>query len=296
MKQTLCLLTLILCCCLCPVHAVETQTLFPAEVHVSESNGISHIEKVYHLSIMDDPSLIPTEDFIREGKTYTLLDILKTPQTDTDTQDYVEVVSLDSDSKDMEAILSLLSPEMEVETEDGYYGVLSLDHTSITVEVAGYSSSTRTVSATRTYPNLSGADTSLIPKTIQENGRTLTLADVQWQDAATSHTDGYDLAIRYTANATYTGTATSQYATGYVVTANYTGEVTHTSHDKVVYTAVFSSMDTTPTSEAEPTTENSVSIHPNWLLLPAGVVGLGVAGYFGVKQYRHYINKKRGYE
>lgn len=62
----------------------------------------------------------------------------------------------------------------------------------------GYKSSSRTVSATRTYPNLSGADVSLIPKSITDSGRTLTLADVQWQEAATTQTDGYDMALRYT--------------------------------------------------------------------------------------------------
>ena len=33
-----------------------------------------------------------------------------------------------------------------------------------------------------------------------------------------------------------------------------------------------------------------------WLLLPLGVGALGCAGYFGQKGYKHYINKKRGYE
>ena len=94
----------------------------------------------------------------------------------------------------------------------------------------------------RTYPNLSDADVSLIPKTVNENGRTLTLSDVSWQDAATDPTDGYDIPIRYTAVASYTGTATSKYSTGYTVTADYKGDVTRTSCDTVVYTAVFSSI------------------------------------------------------
>ena len=32
------------------------------------------------------------------------------------------------------------------------------------------------------------------------------------------------------------------------------------------------------------------------LLIPVGVIALGAAGYFGRKWYKHYINKKRGYE
>ena len=288
-----------------PISEPDPVPLYPAEVKQSEENGITRIEKIYYLSSQDDPSNIPTEDFEREGKTYTLLDVLKQAQIESDTQDYVEVLTLDSDTQDMEKILAMLEPKLEVQTEDGYHGILSLDHTTITVEAAGYKSSSHTVSATRTYPNLSGADVSLIPKTITDNGRTLTLADVQWQEAATTQTDGYDMALHYTANATYTGTATSKYATGYVVTANYVGEVTRVSTDVVTYTAIFSSTDSTPAEETtdaptetpQPTRESgSFSFDWKWLLIPLGVGTLGCAGYFGRKGYKHYINKKRGYE
>lgn len=288
-----------------PIPEPDPVPLYPAEVKQSEENGITRIEKIYYLSSRDDPSNIPTEDFEREGKTYTLLDVLKQAQIESDTQDYVEVLTLDSDTQDMEKILAMLEPELEVQTEDGYHGVLSLDHTTITVEAAGYKTSSRTVSATRTYPNLSGADVSLIPKTITDSGRTLTLADVQWQEAATTQTNGYDMALRYTANATYTGTATSKYATGYVVTANYVGEVTRISTDVITYTAVFSSTDPapaeettdTPTETPQPTQESSsFTFDWKWLLIPLGLGALGCTGYFGQKGYKHYINKKRGYE
>ena len=284
-----------------PIPEPDPVPLYPAEVRQSEENGITRIEKVYYLSSQDDPSAIPTEDFEREGKVYTLLDVLKQAQIESDTKDYTEVLTLDSDTQDMNKILAMLEPELEVQTEDGYQGVLSLDHTTIAVEAAGYKSSSRTVSATRTYPNLSGADVSLIPKSITDSGRTLTLADVQWQEAATTQTDGYDMALRYTATATYTGTATSKYATGYVVTANYMGEVTRVSTDVITYTAVFSSGDSASAGEdtdaAIDTTQSApFSFDWKWLLIPLGLGALGCAGYFGQKGYKHYINKKRGYE
>lgn len=289
--------------------------LYPAEVSQRTENGVTYIEKVYYLTANDDPTGIPTEDFERNGQHFTLQDVLKNSQIERDTKDHVEEVTVNSAKKDMESILPLLEPEIEVQTEDGYAGVLTLDHTSITVEAAGYNSSSRTVSATRTYPNLSAADVSLIPKTITDNGRTLTLADVQWQNAASTQQDGYDMAIRYTATASYTGTATSQYVTGYVVTASYHGAVTRVNHDVTTYTAVFSSADpapvlpteedplpplvTEPEAEPEkPEAEDSERSTFPWalLLLPVALAGLGAVGYFGYKQYRHYINKKRGYE
>lgn len=98
----------------------------------------------------------------------------------------------------------------------------------------------------------------------------------------------YDIPIRYTAVASYTGTATSKYATGYTVTADYKGDVTRTSCDTVVYTAVFSSVGN------EAATDSS-SFNWLWLLIPVGAAALGGCGYAGYKGYRHYINKKRGY-
>ena len=154
---------------------------YPAEVRASEENGVYRLEKVYYLTAKDDPTTIPTADFEREGRTYTLLDLLKNDQTETDTREHIEVVTLESKTKDMMEILKMLEPKLEVKTEDGYEGVLSLDHTTIQVEAAGYGISSRTVTAERTYPNLSDADVSLVPKSVNENGRTLTLADVSWR-------------------------------------------------------------------------------------------------------------------
>ena len=269
-------------------------TIYPAEVRASEENGIPRLEKVYYLTAKDDPASIPTEDFEREGRLYTLLDVLKNDQTETDTIDHIEVITQESKTKDMAEIIKVLEPELEISTEDGYTGVLALDYTTIAVEAAGYKTSSRTVSATRTYPNLSDADVSLIPKSVEENGRTLTLANVDWQEAAADHADGCPLALRYNAVATYTGTATSKYATGYTVTAEYKGEITKTSCDTIIYTAVFSSMDAVEV--AEKNTGNTAEVNWPLILIPLGVVGLGAAGYFGRKWYIHYLNKKRGYE
>ncbi len=77
---------------------------------------------------------------------------------------------------------------------------------------------------------MTDADLSLVPKTVTEGGRTLTLADVKWSGGE----DGY-----YTATASYTGSVSSRYCTGYTVTADYTGEVAKTSCEIVTYTAIF---------------------------------------------------------
>ena len=280
--------------------------LYPAEVRTSEENGMIRLEKVYYLSTRDDPSAIPTGDFDREGRHYTLLDVLKNDLSETDSKDYIEVVTLDSSTKDMAEIIKTLEPEREIATEDGYTGILKPNYTKITVEAAGYKTSSWTVSATRTYPNLSDADASLIPKTITDSGRTLTLAGVDWQEAGEF----------YNAIASYTGTASGRSVTGYTVSVEYSGEVTKTSRDTVIYTAVFSAenashgethLDPDPTAipeggepqqtqPPEPAQDSGGSVAGKIVVTAlAGIAALAIIGYGGWRGYKFIRDKKRGY-
>lgn len=282
--------------------------LYPAEVRTSEENGMIRLEKMYVLSTRDDPSAIPTGDFDREGRHYTLLDVLKNDLSETDAKDYIEVVTLDSSTKDMAEIIKVLEPEREITTEDGYTGILKPDYTKITVEAAGYKNNSWTVSATRTYPNLSDADASLIPKTITDSGRTLTLAGVDWQEAGEF----------YNAIASYTGTASGRSVTGYTVSVEYSGEVTKTSRDTVIYTAVFSAEnashgethldpETDPTAAPEggepqqtqppePAPDGGGSVAGKIVVTAlAGIAALAIIGYGGWRGWKYIRDKKRGY-
>ena len=277
MKRTAALCLAALLACSLAIPAMAADILYPVEVTEYMEGDSSRLKKIYVLTPADDPSLIPTEDFDREGQTYTLLDITRQDQVETDTRDYTETVTLESKTKDMDAILPQLTATLEVDTEEGYTGVLTLDTASIQVEAAGYSTSTRALTAARTYPNLSDADVSLIPKSIEDGGRTLELANIQWQEAGEF----------YTANATYTGTASSKYATGYTVTAEYSGEVSRTPNDTVTYAAVFSANPTQMQTAAKS------GMNWRWLLvLPAGAAAAGLffGGKFLLKKYKSKKN------
>ena len=279
MKRTAVLCLAALLACFLAIPAMAADILYPVEVTEYMEGDSSRLKKIYVLTPADDPSLIPTEDFDREGQTYTLLDITRQDQVETDTRDYTETVTLESKTKDMDAILPQLTATLEVDTEEGYTGVLTLDTASIQVEAAGYSTSTRAVTAARTYPNLSDADVSLIPKSIEDGGRTLELANVQWQEAGEF----------YTANATYTGTASSKYATGYTVTAEYSGEVSKTTNDTVTYAAVFSAN--------PPQMQTAAKSGMNWrwlLVLPAGAAAAGL--FFGGKFLLKKHKSKKNWE
>lgn len=281
MKRTLSifLTALMVCIMICPAFAAESAAiLYPENIVEYMEGDRPRLNKIYTLAASDDPALIPSSDFERDGKTYTLLDMTRQDNTQINTRAYIETVTLSSKTKNMEKIIAMLEASMEVATEDGYTGTLTLDTENIKVETAGYGSSSRTITATRSYPNLSDADTSLVPKTIEDNGRTLTLTDVQWQEAG-----GY-----YHATANYTGTATSRYVTGYTVTAPYSGEVTKVNNDTVTYTAIFGTT-SVPAAEKSAKELSSPSAGVNWLpVIPVVIclAGLAALGLYLSKKHK----------
>lgn len=205
-----------------PAWAAETPEshYYPVEVREYLEGGSPRINKVYQLSLSDDPSAIPTDDFERNGRLYCLLDMTRKDEIGVDTKLHTQTVTVPSGTDNMEKILQTLSATMETVTEDGYSGVLRLDHTTVKVTTDGYATKSQPLSATRTYPNLSDADASLIPKTIEEKGRTLTLANVEWASVYLTESEG--AVLRYTATASYTGSNSYRVAIGYTVTADYT--------------------------------------------------------------------------
>ena len=269
-----------------PVQAAAAETVavcYPTSLTRSEDGG--EIRKIYDLSPTDDPAGIPRSDFEQDGFRYTLTDLLKQELPEYEERQHTETVSLESKSKDMASVLALLPQEREFITDDGLTGTLTLQLDTVQVEVAGYGSSTKEVQATRSYPNLAGQDTQYIPKTIEDNGRTLTLQSIDWQTDNTASTDGYALGDRFTAVATYTGSATSSYVKGYTVTADYTGTVSRIALNKTRYVAIFEGTAIVP---VEPAVELPDVLEApkqfNWayVLVPLGVVaaaggGVGIA-------------------
>ena len=169
---------------------------------------------------------------------------------------------------------------MEISTEDGYAGTLEFDYTTLTVTAAGYGKQSYTITESRSYPNLMDADTSLVPKTINKDGATLNLTNISWKSAASDNIDGHDLAVRYTAHATYSGTGTKTYAKGYNATAEYKGEVKKVVNDTVTYTAVFTEV---------PKDNHFLSY---WWAYLLGLLGLGGGGY---GTYRLIRKRRKGY-
>ena len=253
-------------------------TSYPTSVTRSEDGA--EIHKVYDLSPEQDPAGIPRSDFEQDGFHYTLTDLLQQELPEYESRPHTETVSLGSKSKDMESVLALLPQEKEFVTEDGLSGTLSLQLDTVQVEAAGYGSSTREVSATRSYPNLASQDTASIPKSIEEDGRPLTLQNIDWRTDNTASVAGYAMGDRYTAVATYTGTATSSYVTGYTVTADYSGTVSRIALNRVRYVAIFEGEPLEPAVPMEEPGDGLAQFNWAAILLPLGVV-FTVGGVIG---------------
>lgn len=281
MKKTITIMAVFLLLSMNTVFAAE----YPSQVSYNLNNGIFEVRKTYEMQVDEEPSAQAKQSFEQDGYSFVLTDMLRQELPEQQSKEYTETVTVSSESKELTAILPLLADTKAVATEDGFTGTLKLDTGSITVEPAGYKNNSWTVSATRTYPNLSSMDLEYIPKTTTENGRTLNFSTVDWQTDNTENVDDDTIGNRFSAVVTYTGTASSRNVTGYTVTAQYSGEVKKVSLDKVQYVAVFHG---TPIAPQEVAKESVMDWR--YLAIPGGLVLLCLVGFITAK----IKNKRKG--
>ena len=281
MKKTITIMAVFLLLSMNTAFAAE----YPSQVSYNLNNGIFEVRKTYEMQVDEEPSAQAKQSFEQDGYSFVLTDMLRQELPEQQSKAYTETVTVNSDSKELTAILPLLADTKEITTEDGFTGTLKLDTSTITVEPAGYKNNSWTVSATRTYPNLSSMDLEYIPKTTTENGRTLNFSTVDWQTDNTENVDDDTIGNRFSAVVTYTGTASSRNVTGYTVTAQYSGKVEKVSLDKVQYVAVFHG-----TPIAPPEVEEELVMDWRYLAIPGGLVLLCLAGFIAAK----IKNKQKG--
>lgn len=253
----LCVLALSMSMTAAAIAADPASPCYPTAVSRSEDGG--EIRKMYDLGPEDDPAGIPRSDFEQDGFHYTLTDLLKQELPANESRQHTETVSVDSKSKDMASIMALLPQTKEFVTEDGLSGTLTLELDTVNVEVSGYGSATRNLNTTRTYPGLASQDTQYIPKSIQDNGSSLTLQTVNWQTEGDGH---------FTAVASYSGSATSSYVKGYTVTADYSGTVSRINLNRIRYVAIFEGMSMEPAAIEVPVIEPDSVMKPIDDLIP----------------------------
>ena len=232
----------------------SAEELLPVDVQYSHDR--LDIRKVYELSPDTNPGSLPREGFELNGYAYECADILREVVIGEDFKTVTMTETAETKKDDTASVFAVLPQYIEYSDEDGFSGRLLLNTSTIKSEVSGYGTYSTPYTVSRSYPNLSDCDTQYIPKTTDDNGRTLQLQDIQWQTDNTMNVDDYEIGNRYTAVATYGGTRSSSYVTGYDITADYTGEVLHKGVTAIRYTVIFTGVEIPPpVPEPEPLPE-----------------------------------------
>ena len=210
----------------------------PTDTVVQNLNGSQQVIKTFTIPADQDPQSLIEQPFELEGYLYTFTDIVKTENTVEESKPHTEVITVETDKNDLALILQQLKPT--VEFDDGTFkGTLALDHTSLNTEASGYAAKSYTVSEVKTIGRLDRNDMSYVPSTTVKNGRTLNLANVEWQVTGTDLVGEALMPSQYQAVATYSAKASYQAATGYVTTAEYVGDVTHEGVESVTYVLTY---------------------------------------------------------
>ena len=255
----------------------------PAEVERKNINGTEYIIKTYTLPPESDPAALIEADFEQDGFSFTHQTLVSEESSAADKKTVTETRTAETEGKALEDVLKKF-PSTIAYDEDGWRGTLALDTGSISTEAAGYTTSTRTISTTQTYPALMYQDPSMIPQTAIKDGVTLSLADVSWTVTGTSLAGDSLIPTEFTATATYTKKVSSQVATGYISTASYTGEVSRSEVTGIVYTLTYVGT-VIPVPIPDPTPEPETA---PWGRIIAGIlmllaIGGGVAVFLHIR-------------
>ena len=240
--------------CLLLVLSMATSA-FAAEVpdtFVTENlNGQQRLVKTYTLAPDIDPETLKEPSFEYDGFTYSWAYTTKEEHPFLETKDMVQIITVETAKNDLTQILAELAPSIEY--DDGIYsGELSLDHTTLTTEAAGYTTKYSKTSETKVIGNLDRNDMSYVPATTVKNGKTLSLANVDWQVTGTALVGESLVPSQFQAVATYSATSSYKAATGYITTAEYHGEVASEGIKNITYTVVYTGTEILPETPEEP--------------------------------------------
>ena len=256
----------------------------PETLVVENLNGQQRMVKTYVLSPEVDPETLQEPPFDYDGFTYTWAYTTKEEQPFLDAKTVSETVTVESSSDDLSDILAALAPSIPY--DDGeYVGELALDHTTLSTVASGYTTKYGMVSETKVISNLDRNDMSYVPATTVKNGRTLSLAGVEWQVTGSDLVGETLSPSSWQAVATYTASSSWKAATGYVTTAEYHGEVVSEGIESVTYTVVYTGAETVP-AEGEKASGNGINpfaiLSDSPLLAIGGFMLLALAAGFGV--------------
>ncbi len=229
---------------------IPDSDFLPNDVQRQEEDGYKILRKTFVVDADVTPSELIEQNIMWHGCAYQYLDILKEemPGT-TETKTVRKTVQVTSKTKERASILAAQEPTLSY-SEDGYEGKLELDEANLVIEDGDKQSYSYTVTDTKEYTGLASNDPYLVPKTVQKNGVSLSLSNLQWTPVGVQQ-DGSGLPASYAATAQYSGKAWGSKITGYSVTLLYSGEVKKTVPGKIKYTLIYEEVKPEPDMSAQ---------------------------------------------
>ena len=133
--------------CLLLAVALSTAAMaasVPETLTVENLNGQQRMVKTYTLSPDADPETLREADFEYDGFRYSWAYTLKEEHPYLDTKTMTQTVTVETPKNDLSLILAELAPALPY--DDGEYtGELTLDHTTLDTQAAGYTTRYSTV-------------------------------------------------------------------------------------------------------------------------------------------------------
>ena len=224
----------------------EKQQYFPVSVTTTEEFGERLVIKNYEIDSNVNPTDLVEGEFVRNGYTYKVRDVLrKKVDNDVELKLASEQITIKTSTNDMNSVLKQAPVIIDYSDEQGYKGQLTLNTSNVFSESLGSKSYSYTVKETKTYSDLARNDSYYIPKTVEKNGRTLTLSNIEWATTGTTLAGNSLLPSSYSATAYYEGTAYGSRSVGYQTTLTYIGEVSREVDSGYLVSVIYSGEKTT---------------------------------------------------
>ena len=211
----------------------------PISVERKNIDGVEYVIKTYEVPKETTADSLTEPTFELDGFVFEYESADKKINEKTEEKDASEEETAESASKALEEVIKRF-PSTKDYDKDGYKGTLTLDTSSISTQVKGYTTKNYTISATKEYSGLIYADAGFVAQTAVKDGYTLPLTDINWTVMATALSGDSLVPTEYKAVATYAKTFSDKVPTGYVSKALYKGKVTKTTADSVTYRITYS--------------------------------------------------------
>lgn len=227
---------------ICTLIISNLNTVFANEINPLESKEV--LIQTYNFAgdVLNYKELIPNE-INHKGNIYKMIDIKAEENTKIETINKTEnVEKIVTDTK-KENVITLFEKELNI-NNDNLKGTLKLDENSLEItknqveNVTNYKTQKYSLFENKSYYGLESNDYSLLPQTLNKNGKTLKLISAEF--IKTNSNDIYNANCKYGATFTKKIPNTKEVVKDYKATVNYVGELEKTTVESRDVTVFYS--------------------------------------------------------